>query len=283
MQAWKKFWILASVVLLCLVWRPALGIVVNAFYDFVQIGAPSDPPSGQARLYVDSSSTLLSCILPSGSSCMPSSGGGAFIQSLTAPVSANFSQVNFNVGTGVTSTQVNGSSPVTYITIRQQDPNYTGNIAVLSKAKLASTFTVTEAITFAGDTEAGICVGIWLGDAGTNNIMFGVYQSVNNDGAFMPRIFSGTTYLARNYSNVFAPGGTGGNFGPLLWLQVQETASARIYRMSSDGATFYQVYTESNTAHLTTTRYGFGLGYFNSGGQSYDAGITDYSFTETNP
>ena len=70
--------------------------------------------------------------------------------------------------------------------------------------------------------------------------------------------------------------------GPFVWLQVQETASARNFFVSSDGINFVLVYTESNTAFMTTANYGFGL-------KASGTGITGkvmstlYSFTETNP
>jgi hypothetical protein len=78
---WKKCSILAAVVLLMFVWRPALATVVNALYDFVQISAPSNPASGNSRVYVDSGTHKLSCLNSDGSSCAPTGGGGgAFTQ-----------------------------------------------------------------------------------------------------------------------------------------------------------------------------------------------------------
>jgi hypothetical protein len=201
------------------------------------------------------------------------SGGGAFIQALTAPVAANFTQVNYNTGSGVTTTQANLSSPVTAITIRQQDPSNTGNLAALSKAKLASTFTVTVAITATGTLTNNIW-GLWLSDSGTNNLFFGNYTG---GFGYIGQVF--TNFDLGGNANVFTQNATLIPLGPLMWLRIQETASARKYLVSSDGVTFSQIYTESNTTHFTTANYGFAV-ILRSGG---DAMITCYSFTETNP
>ena len=206
-----------------------------------------------------------------------SSGGGGFIQTLTAPVAANFSAVNFNTGSGVTTTQINNSTPVTSITLRQQDPNSTTNIVALEKAKLASTFTVTEAITVAGDLRGQPVAGLFLYDGSANVLIFGVQPA-------------GSIITAACYSNI---NGTFSGFqlqegnvqfltGPVLWLRIQETASARNYYLSSDGITFEEIRTESNTACLTTADYGFAVEYRGSA-TTGDVAITDYSFTETNP
>jgi F5/8 type C domain/PLAT/LH2 domain len=45
---------------------------INGFLDFVQRSAPGNPASGNARVYVSSATNVLTCILSSGASCMPS-------------------------------------------------------------------------------------------------------------------------------------------------------------------------------------------------------------------
>lgn len=45
--------------------------VVNAAYDFLEVTGLSNPPSGNGRLYVDSGTNLLTCLLSTGSSCIP--------------------------------------------------------------------------------------------------------------------------------------------------------------------------------------------------------------------
>lgn len=210
-------------------------------------------------------------------------GSSGFIQALTPPNHASFTQINYNTGGGVTTTELDGTTPVTFVTIRQQDPSNTENLAALAKAIIAATFTVTIAISFSGDPTAGCIAGIWLNDSGTNNLFFGLYQSPNNDGAFWPKIQSFTNFHGTGSSNVYTPLGNGGLYAPLIWLRIQETASARNYYFSSDGVTFYLVFTESNTAHFTTANYGFGLAMLNGGAQTYDCGVTCYSFAESNP
>jgi len=66
MKVWKKFSILAAVVLLMFTWRPVLASVVNALWDFVEIGAPSTPSGGVGRIYFDSTGHLLSSKNSSG-------------------------------------------------------------------------------------------------------------------------------------------------------------------------------------------------------------------------
>lgn len=47
------------------------GATINGFVDFVIRATPSNPSSGNARLYIDSGTNLLTCLLSSGISCMP--------------------------------------------------------------------------------------------------------------------------------------------------------------------------------------------------------------------
>lgn len=239
-------------------------------------GADVNAPSG---------ATVLGTILSAAAVAQikTDAGGSGFLQALTAPNHASFSQINYNTGTGVTTTELDGTTPVTFVTIRQVDPSNTQNLAALSKAIIAATFTVTIAVSWAGDPTAGCLAGLWLNDSGSNNLFFGLYQSPNNDGAFLPKIQALTTFHASGSSNVYTPLGNGGLYGPLLWLRIQETVSARNYYFSSDGVTFYLIFTESNSAHFTTANYGFGLIMLNGGAETYDCGVTCYSFAETNP
>ena len=85
-------------------------LVLNAVYDIPETAAPANPASGFERYYADSTSHQLTCLTHTGTSCLPSGGGGGFIQTLTAPVAANFTALNFNQG-GATTTQTNNSSP----------------------------------------------------------------------------------------------------------------------------------------------------------------------------
>lgn len=199
---------------------------------------------------------------------------GGYIQTLTAPVSANFTTLNFNVGTNVVTTQTNNSTPVTSITVNQHDPNGTSNQVALVKSPVAATFTITGAFSAMTDTTQGLS-GLFLADSGTNNLFlcaqnaFGLRAPVftNFTGGFSADVFSAIAL-------------SGGYPSGLIWLRIKETASARNYYYSSDGINFTQIATESNTAHFTTTRYGFGTEVRGTAG---DSTVTVYSFTETNP
>jgi hypothetical protein len=202
------------------------------------------------------------------------SSGAAFIQPLTPPNHSSFTQTNYSTGSGVTTTEVDNTSPVTSVTILQHDPNNTEEIAGLFKNKLASTFTVTVGFAFAGGSTNGLA-GLAITD-GTNVIIFAVQAS-----------FGGRVVLFSSFSGSFTGDVVGAYSTPLLgglvFYRIQETASARIYSMSSDGITFAQIFSESNTAHLTTTQYGFAVEGRGTGTANPDTMITVYSFTETNP
>jgi hypothetical protein len=202
-------------------------------------------------------------------------GGGGFIQTLTAPVAASFTQLNYNVGSGVTTTQVNNTVPVTSITLKQSDPNVTENIAALAKNKVAATFTLTEAWAMGGTSNQSFC-GLWLSDGGSppKNIIMG--QQIGP--GWRISLFSNFTSFSGDIM------GTVTAMPWLLWTRVQETVSNRIYSTSSDGITFSTAVTESNTANFTTAQYGMACEIRGGSGTSgTDIQMTLYSLTETNP
>jgi hypothetical protein len=206
----------------------------------------------------------------------PSSG---FIQNLTAPVAANFTQQNFNVGSGVVTTQANNTSPVTSISLKQHDPSNTQNMVALDKAKLAATFTITAGLSMcpSGFSNQSL-VGLWLSDGGAGpNNLFLCRQS--NVGLRIP-VFTSFTAFSGDVIQAFNTDISG---SPLMWFRIQETASARIYSLSTDGVLFVQVFTESNTAHFTTARYGFAVSNRSAGANAPDAMATLYSFSESTP
>ena len=204
-----------------------------------------------------------------------------YIESLTAPVAANFTQTNFNTGASVVTTQVNNTAPVTSITLNQHDPGATNNFALLDKAKLAATFTVTIGFAQASPPGNNSVCGLMVRDssAGPNIIQWSTGQ-----GGFGERVslFSSFTSFT---SDIVANTGQPVHQGALVWQRIQETASARIYTTSSDGlfGAPTQIFTESNTAHFTTTRYGWGCASRSGSANAPDSSMTVYSFTETNP
>jgi hypothetical protein len=197
----------------------------------------------------------------------------AFIQPLTPPVHSNFTQLNFNVGSGVVTTATNNTIPVTSVTIAQHDPSTTQEIAALSKTKLAATFTVTLGFSTINLGPTQGLAGLFLYDGSGNNIIFCIQAGT---GVRVP-LFSN---LAGSFSSDVTSYFGIAFAGPLMWFRVQETASARNYYISSDGINFTLLATESNTAHFTTAQYGFACENRNSAGSML---ITAYSFTETNP
>ena len=201
-----------------------------------------------------------------------------FIYNLTAPVAANFTQKNFNVGSGVVSTQINLSSPITAITLIQHDSGQNQMIA-LAKAKLAATFTITLGFTASFPFGSNAVGGLFLTDNGGGpNIIH--WSPIQPGFGGRCSIFSSYTGFS---ADIFGPQGQPTSVGPLFWMRIQETASARIYSVSSDGVNFAQVFTESNTAHFTTVQYGWALANRSGGANALEAMMTAYHFTETNP
>jgi len=279
MKTWKKSAILCATVLLMLTWRPLLAIVTNAITDYIQIGTPSNPASGNSRVYVNSTTHQLSCLNSDGSSCAPSGGGGGgFIQTLTAPVHGSFTQTNYNAG-GTVTTETDNTSPVTSITLQQSDPGATENIVGNLKSKIAATFTITAAFAFAGDGSTNPIPGMWLTDSTPtmNEIVSYTPQNGGIEGVTFNNLGGG--FDTFNFQIPTTPWPT----GPLGWIQVQETVSARIYRVSSDGITWNQIFTESNTANFTTAKYGFAITSRNGHSTGGSTALTLYSWTETTP
>jgi hypothetical protein len=49
-----------------------MGTVVNSILDFVPISSPVAPANGLARLYVNNATNQFGCMMPNGTSCLPS-------------------------------------------------------------------------------------------------------------------------------------------------------------------------------------------------------------------
>jgi hypothetical protein len=193
-----------------------------------------------------------------------------FYQTLTPLIAGDFSDVNFNTGSGVVTNRVDNTSPVNSTTLCQSDPSATMEIAAVDKSPINAAFTVTLAFSFASGVSSMIA-GLWLSDGSAVNLFFGV-----NTGGFL------TATVLSNFGGTFGVNVLLVATNPvngLFWVRIQETASARNYYISSDGINFFLVATESNTAHFTTAKYGFGLDCRAAG----LGVITAYSFTETTP
>jgi hypothetical protein len=205
-----------------------------------------------------------------------SGGGGGFIQPLTAPVAGGFTALNYNVGTGVVTTQTNLSSPVTAISLIQSDPNVTFNIVALAKNIIDPLFTVTLGFAFA-TTNINNIIGLWLSDGGSPpKSMFLTYMS--GIGLRVPFFSDFTTFVGDVVSPIAL---FGSPTGPLVWLRIQETSTQRIFFLSADGTTFIELARETKTMQFNTAQYGFGIQNRGSGGDI--SAITAYSFVETTP
>lgn len=211
-----------------------------------------------------------------GGITQPVTGGAGYIQTLVAPDHTKFTQQNWNGG-GSTTTEIDNTVPVTSITILQHQPSV--NIVALAKPKIAATFTITAAFSFAGDPGTLPLHGLWLSDGGAPpNNLFWCYRENSGQQALGISVWTSFTAFG---SNPYTDYG-GMITGSLRWMRIQETASNRIFSVSSDGITFSQVFTEANTAHFTTAAYGWGL-IGSNGSADNNLQMTTYSFSETNP
>lgn len=266
-----------AILLLLILAAVVYGTVTNAFTDLIEISSATagNPASGNERWFGNSSTHTMDCHTSSGGSCAPMGGGGGFIQTLTAPVGASFSQENFTAGVS----QVNNTTPVTSVTIFSTNNSNPVGYRYLAQAEIAATFTVTTAISFAGDPTSAPHVGGVILTDGTKLIVFGLR---GESGQMLLEVQEWNTFNSFSgapYSNADQfPAG----FGPLIWLRVTEDATNRTYFLSSDGITFAAVYQEAVGTFLTTADYGFGLS--NDWATAYSSYMmTCYSFTATNP
>jgi hypothetical protein len=113
------------------------------YTDFAQTSAPANPGNGNARVYVDSGSLQLSCLLPSGASCAPTGGGGIAGPNYRQPFTTQTSvTLTHNAGTTAVLTQCFDNSSPPNVLIPQ-------NIAITDANNATVTF---------GVAQSGYCV-----------------------------------------------------------------------------------------------------------------------------
>jgi hypothetical protein len=200
-------------------------------------------------------------------------GGSGFIQTLTPPVAADFTQTNFNTGSCVTN-QFNNSTPVTSITLQQADPTGSLEIAGLTKPIINPLFTLTIGMSAVFNNINGL-IGIWLTDGSAVNIIFGFNPGNNGYFATVLNNFSGS-FNTNIYGSQCQPLPQ----GPLSWLRIQETSSLRIFSVSADGINFMELTSVANTDFFTTVDYGFAIEARQAGNEGQ---LCCYSFQETTP
>ena len=74
--------------------------------DVLGTSAPANPASGNARLYFDSGTTLLTCLTSTGGNCMPGGGGGGNVTTSGSPASGNLTE--FSGATSITNGNLSG-------------------------------------------------------------------------------------------------------------------------------------------------------------------------------
>jgi hypothetical protein len=84
------------------------GFLTN-YLDINGIAAPSNPGSGFARVFFNSSSNLLSCLTSSGGNCNPASGGGVTLET-NGTNNASQTVLNIQNGTGTTASNPSGGN-----------------------------------------------------------------------------------------------------------------------------------------------------------------------------
>lgn len=253
MKTWKKFSILAALVLLMFTWRPAWAVLVNALEDFVQIGTPANPPAGNSRMYVSSTTHQLSCLNSDGSSCSPSGGGGGVslaqlgvMAALSNPTSLTwtwFNQASSVVTTSSTTDAINLYTP------NSAGNNLSGRTTPVTGS---SPYTLTIGL-YANlpENNFGQC-----GETVTNGTNYIVIRVNNNSGGFDGFTWTGTGSPA---TSLFSVGGPAAFdlARNVIFLRIQETSTNRLYSYSFDGLNFHQMFSETAGSFLVPTAGGF--------------------------
>jgi hypothetical protein len=258
----KRRLVLASILSLAIIVVPAWAILVNAFYDFVKIGAPSNPPAGQARLYVDSGTNKIACLNSDGSSCNPSGGGGTLTAVAnsadsitdgsvfygpswtdTHPTLASFN-VSVNLGATTTDTTHGGiifANPAAESNI---------NTHAFCKAAPATPYHFIASFSRHGNSSVNVMEGIAFRESSTGKmVIFGPYQiAYPQTVAFFltnPTTFGGVTPV-NNAVDAF-------DGGP-VFLRIGDDGANRTYDRSGDRFSWFQLGIEGSGANMTANQ-----------------------------
>jgi hypothetical protein len=253
---------------------PLWATVVNAISDFVQISAPSNPTTGNSRVYVDSATHKLACLNSDGSSCAPSGGGGgglnasgfylsdgtnyyvpATMGAATLPVAGNFSWVNQG---GATETTVGGALVL-------HGPANSGT-QVRMRVSPISTNTKATAATICTYAQANYanCSLVFYESSSGKIESLGINPIAANGGIQINRWNSVTSYAATQFN---APAGS--NNGNTAWWQLNISGGNVSYAWSNDGVNFVTLYTEPQNQFFTTAPDKWGY-MINEENPSYD-------------
>jgi hypothetical protein len=254
MKPWKKFAIPAAVVvvLLMVTWRPAWAILVNAYFDYVQIATPAAPPTG-SRTFVNLSTHKFDCINSDSSSCAPSGGGsfsvsgyylndgtnnyiGPTNQIATLPMAGTYAWINQGSATETTA----GNALILH-----SPPNAGATSVNIRAAAISTNHTLTVAL---------IC-NIVQGTAGTTACFAGFYEGSSGkletlelvNGFVQVNRFLSPTVFNANIFNASSPGAP-----TVLWARLIITGGTISYSFSVDGVHFPVMYSEAQNAYFTT-------------------------------
>jgi hypothetical protein len=274
----------------------ARAIVANAILDFIQIGAPSNPSSGNSRMYFDSTTHTLTCLNSDGSSCAPSGGSGTTVtvgayasfpggpatgQLYITNNSPHFYRYNgsswdaYNFGmfgplTAMTTTNfswVNQNSSTVTATDRdlvfgQTVGQGTDQIYhYVNSATLSIPYTYT--IHIVPNTSIGggaAAFGMTLKDSVGGKIV-GFYLFTDSTGrvSLVTDRLNTETSVSGNTNQV---GWTWGE----VWLKIANNSTTRVYSASLNGIDYVQVLSEASGTWITENRYG--VAFYSTGGSS---------------
>jgi hypothetical protein len=114
----------------------------TSYQDVTEIAAPSDPSSGNDRLYLNSSTHQLSCLTSSGGSCIPSSGGGSTTVIYTSKIAGVTTGVAVAAGSSATGTTDSAGPINTAIAAGNIDLEVDSGFALSTSLVLASNTTI---------------------------------------------------------------------------------------------------------------------------------------------
>lgn len=250
-----------AIVLVLLISAAAYAIQVNAFYDFIEIGAPSNPGASNDRLYANSGTHQLACLTSSGGSCMPSGGGGVSVSGFFLNSGASywadqmFTPVTLPVFTGFTATNNTG------ITKTSQGNGVTWSMVGGGTGQGYFTHTVSAPWTYTVMFHSGILLsvneqhmGLVFFDSGSGKAApcyLSTDTGQNTGFAFNSQKWNSATSFNSSYKVAAA------KMPDELWIQIHDDGTTnRTCGYSIDGVNFTVFDTEARTDFLTPDSYG---------------------------
>lgn len=250
----KLIWIALVLVLLCTAFLS--GMQVNGYFDFFEISTPTNPPAGEARVFIDSGTGLFTCLDSAGASCNPTGSGSV---SITGDFYALDGSDYYGPVFAVTPPGIMGGPSFAWR--NQGGATETANgLALTLSAPVSAGNNIRGREITAPATPYTITI---LGDMLSINSDFhdcGLYFADNTTGRLVT--WSKTSHTVASGSPSLAVGqwtnATTFSSSPFsasayssvgrIWLRVTDDGANHLFAWSVDGVTFQQLRSQSRTA-----------------------------------